>query len=124
MKKYYMSIILFILATAPFDATPAEFINPYDFNETEANKKAVIEYIKERVHHDYCDRIDMCDALTLRSMEDENLKAFKDLTKAQNKQILNRVIRDYCGRVDMCDYITINNMYQENLSASKDELTW
>jgi len=122
MKVEYIWSIALLLYSSSVCAT--QFVNPYSFIETEANKKAVIEYIKERVHDDYCRRIDMCDALTLRSMEEENLKAFKALTKVQNKKILDRVISDYCDRIDMCDYVTINSMYQENLSASESELKW
>ena len=123
MKKYSLSVLVSFFCIS-FSVSAAEFVNPYHFIENDVNKKAVIEYIKERVHDDYCKRIDMCDALTLRGMEEENLKAFIALTKAENKQILDRVIYDYCNQVDMCDYVTINGMYQENLSASEKELTW
>ena len=67
----------------------------------------------------------MCNNTTLRMMEKENLRAFKELTQAQDRSILNRVINDYCNSgVDMCNYTTLNMMYKENLKASQENLSW
>lgn len=60
---------------------------------------------------------------TLRIMEKEELKCFKELTKAKNRKLLDRVIRTYC-EIGMCNYSTILMMYKEELKASSEELEW
>lgn len=130
ISKYYPKIYLIILIlslliiSGPISA--ASFIHPYGFKETPENKAAVINYIKEKVKDQYCNSgIDMCDSITLRMMEKQNLNAFKKLTKAPNKEILDRVIKDYCNSgLDMCDYITIKMMYDQNQKAANEELEW
>ncbi|RVU86457.1 hypothetical protein EOL70_03140 [Leucothrix sargassi] len=104
----------------------AGFINPMDFDGSDAQKKEVVAYIKARVKKDYCDSgIDMCQEVILRMMEQENLKAFKSAAKSKNRKIMDRVIKDYCDSgIDMCNYTTIFMMYQENLKAADTELTW
>ncbi len=123
MKKYLILSILLGISTL---ANASNFVHPMDFNGSEREKAQVIDYIKDRVRHDYCDSgIDMCNNTTLRMMEKENLKAFKELTQAQDRSILNRVINDYCNSgVNMCNYTTLNMMYNENLKASQENLSW
>ncbi len=106
--------------------TFAKFINPMEFDGSEDQKSEVIEYIKERVHKDYCDsQLDMCQDTVLRMMERENLDAFKQATQAKDKRIMDQVINDYCdSALDMCNYSTINMMYIENLKSSKESLEW
>ncbi len=118
-------IILTAVCCFPI-VTFAKFINPMDFDGSDAQKQEVIEYIKARVHKDYCEgELDMCDDTTLRMMERENLDAFKQASQAKDKKIMDRVIKDYChSSLDMCDYTTINMMYNENLKASKEQLQW
>ena len=97
-----------------------------DFNGSETQKNEVIQYIKARVRSDYCDgELDMCQNTTLRMMEKENLKAFKNATQATDRKTMNRVIKDYCNSgLDMCNYTTIYMMYKENVSAGEDDLDW
>jgi hypothetical protein len=97
-----------------------------DFDGSELQKEVVIKIIKDRVKKDYCESgLDMCQATTLRMMEQENLKSFKKSTKAKNRPIMDRVITDYCSSaLDMCNYSTIWMMYQENLKASQRSLSW
>jgi hypothetical protein len=103
----------------------AGFVHPMDFNGTNAQKNEVINYVKARVKHDYCDSgLDMCQNTTLRMMENENLKAFKAATKATNRSVMDRVIQDYCGDVDMCSYTNILMMYNENMKAGSTSLSW
>ncbi len=104
----------------------ADFVHPLDFDGSEAQKQEVISYIKDRVKADYCDgKLDMCQPTILRMMENENLEAFKKLTKASDRKILDRVIKDYCKRgLDMCTYSVISMMYEENAKANKQELSW
>lgn len=118
-------ILLTALCCFPV-VTFAKFINPMEFDGSEAQKSEVIEYIKERVHKDYCEsQLDMCQDTTLRMMERENLDSFKEATQAKDKKIMNKVIKDYCrSGLDMCNYVTINMMYKENLKASKESLEW
>ena len=54
----------------------------------------------------------MDDATTLRMMEKENLKSFKELTKVYDTNLLKKVIEKY-GEIDMCDYSTILMIYKE-----------
>ncbi|WON77839.1 hypothetical protein [Serratia sp. UGAL515B_01] len=113
---------LFLLAFS----VSAKFINPMDFDGSEAQKNEVIEYIKSTVKRDYCnDTVDMCQDTMLRMMEDENLNAFKLATKATNRKVMDRVIKDYCSsEVNMCNYAMINMMYDENIKASNNSLKW
>ncbi|XXN62765.1 hypothetical protein ACRQ84_12320 [Enterobacter ludwigii] len=107
-------------------AAQAGFIHPMKFDGSEAQKQEVINFIQARVKADYCDgQLDMCQPTTLRMMEQQNLSAFKKLTKAQDRKVLDRVIKDYCdGSLDMCNYTIIEMMYQQNLKASGEQLTW
>lgn len=58
-------------------------------------------------------------------MESQNLDAFKEATKAQNREVMDRVIKDYCNSgIDMCNYSNILMMYQQNEYAGKKELSW
>ena len=60
---------------------------------------------------------------TLRMMEKEELKCFKELTKVKNRKLLDRVINTYC-KLGMCNYNTILMMYKEESKASTEELEW
>lgn len=119
-KSAMVGIMLF-----PISAM-AGFIHPMDFDGSEAQKQQVIQYIKDRVKHDYCDgQLDMCQATTLRMMEQQNLDSFKKASQAKERAIMDRAIKDYChGGIDMCSYDTIWMMYQENLKASNEDLSW
>lgn len=98
------------------------FISPIDFVPTESNKEAVIEYIKKQVLDEYS-AIGMDDPITLRMMENENLKSFKELTAATNIKLLTQVIETYC-EIGMCNYSIILMMYNEELKASQQTLEW
>lgn len=104
----------------------AGFIHPLEFDGSEAQKQEVISFIQSTVRADYCDgQLDMCQPTTLRMMEQQNLNAFKKLTKADDREVMDRVIKDYCeGGIDMCNYTTIEMMYQQNVKADKQKLTW
>jgi len=117
--------IVSIFVAAPAIAT-AGFIHPMDFDGSEAQKQQVIQYIKERVKHDYCEsQLDMCQPSMLRMMEDQNLSSFKKATQANDRKIMDLVINDYCNSgIDMCNYDNLLMMYNENLKASKKELSW
>ena len=104
----------------------AEFVHPMDFNGSQTQQQEVIRYIEERVRHDYCDSgLDMCQNTTLRMMEQENLRAFKEATRATNRTVMDRVIHDYCNSgLDMCNYTTILMMYNQNIKAGSTSLQW
>ena len=121
MKKF---MFLFVLVFVGFNAM-AKMIHPMDFDGSETQKAAVIQFIKESVHHDYCEKIDMCTEQVLRMMEQENLNSFKAATQATDRKIMDRVIKDYCqSGIDMCNYQIIWMMYQENEKASQQQLSW
>ena len=93
-----MKALLFIVSLVCPICAFAGFIHPMDFDGSEAQKKEVVEYIKARVKQEYCDgSLDMCQNVTLRMVEDENLRAFKKATKATNREVMDKVISDYCG---------------------------
>lgn len=118
------SSLLIVLLAVPFSAS-ASFVHPMDFDGSEAQKEQVIQFIKETVKKDYCGKVDMCNATTLRMMEKQNLDAFKQATQAKDRAVMDRVIKDYCnGAVDMCNYSTIKMMYDQNELASKQDLSW
>ena len=125
MEDTMKNLLLLAFLSFSFNAF-ADFIHPMDFDSSEAQKNRVIQIIKNRVKKDYCEgAIDMCQSTTLRMMEKQNLAAFKQASKAKNRNIMDRVIKDYClGSVDMCNYTTIIMMYKQNLQASQKELNW
>ncbi|AGN34147.1 hypothetical protein VPPG_00022 [Vibrio phage VD1] len=124
MEASMKKLVGITLALFSFSAA-ADFVHPMDFDGSDAQKAEVIQFIKDTVRHDYCEKIDMCNDSTLRMMEQENLNAFKKATKATDRKIMDRVIQDYCnGMVDMCSYANIMMMYEENAKASKQELSW
>jgi hypothetical protein len=97
-----------------------------DFDNSQLQRDQVIAYIKARVRHDYCNSgLDMCQNVILNMMEEKNLKAFKEATKATNRNIMDRVIKDYCNSgLDMCNYTTILMMYKKNVQAGGKSLSW
>ena len=121
MKRF----IFAMLGCVSFTASAA-FVNPLDFDGSEAQKKEVVEYIKAKTHKDYCESgLDMCQPTTLRMMEKQNLDAFKQATQLKDRAIMDRVIKDYCqSGLDMCTYQNILMMYKQNEAASKQELSW
>ncbi|WP_153446886.1 hypothetical protein [Vibrio algicola] len=124
MKKTLLALTL-LFSTSTFAA--AQFINPMDFDGSQTQKDQVVEYIKDRVHKDYCEGpIDMCQESMLRMMEKKNLADFKAATKVTDRKIMDKVIKDYCGNsmLDMCTYTNILMMYKQNEKASKQSLEW
>jgi hypothetical protein len=116
----------FILFTAALIssalAQAQSFVTPIGFVDNDENRKSVIEFIKKQVSDDYT-KIGMGDPSTLRMMEEENLKAFKELIKATNVSLLQKVIKTYCD-IGMCNYTTILMMYKQEDKASKKSLEW
>lgn len=124
MKKLLLALT-FLFSSTTFAA--GKFINPMDFDGSQAQKDQVVEFIKARVHKDYCEGpVDMCQESMLRMMEKKNLDDFKAATKATDRKIMDKVIKDYCenSMVDMCSYTNIWMMYQQNEKASKQSLEW
>ena len=107
------------LASLSFGQT---FVSPIGFVDNEANRAKVVRFIEHQVYTDYT-AIGMNDPMTLRMMEDENMKAFKNLIRATNTTLLRQVIDTYCG-IGMCNYSTIWMMYQEQSKASNNTLKW
>jgi hypothetical protein len=99
-----------------------ELINPGTFTGTEESKQAVLLQIKNSVEKTYS-AIGMGEATTLRMMEKEELKAFKSLTSAKDKNLLDKTIEKYCA-INMCSYTVIRMMYEEEEIAGKQELEW
>ncbi len=119
MKKLFLAIGIMLLTSNLFAQS---FVSPIGFTSTEINKNKVISFIKKQVKDDYS-AIGMDDPSTLRMMEQENLKAFKELTKVTNIPLVKNVIKTYC-EIGMCNYSTILMMYNEQNKASKKTLEW
>lgn len=120
LRLLFISII-FVCINSNF-IQAADFVHPLDFGGIDTEKEIVVKYIKENVKKTYGE-IGMDDPVTLRMMENEELKSFKQLTKVDNRSILDMVIKTYCG-LDMCNYNTIYMMYNEQLKASQKTLEW
>ncbi|KAF0236682.1 MAG: hypothetical protein FD181_2586 [Prolixibacteraceae bacterium] len=119
MKKLLFALSILLISS---NLLAQSFVSPIDFVENDINKGKVISFIKKQVKDDYT-AIGMGDPSTLRMMEEENLKAFKELTKVSNKVLLKSVIKTYC-EIGMCNYSTILMMYKEQEKASKQTLEW
>lgn len=117
MKKIITLVLSLTITTFAYN-----FVNPINYNDSPQAREYVVNYIKEHTQKQYAE-IGMDDPLTLRMMESENLKAFKELIQVENKQLLERVIKDYCA-IGMCDYNTLKMMYNEQLKASSKQLKW
>lgn len=119
-----MRIFLYIIIIGLISpvSMAGELTHPLDFKGTKKEKDYVVSYIKDNVKETYT-KIGMGDPSTLRMMEKEELKAFKSLTKVNNRTLLDSVIRQYCN-IGMCNYSTIMMMYNEQNSASKKSLEW
>lgn len=120
MKRFFL--VLMLLIPSFIFAQSSGFIHPLDFKDTETDRAKVIEYIKSNVKKTYS-AIGMDNPSTLRMMEKEELKCFKELTKVKNRKLLDRVINTYC-ELGMCNYNTILMMYKEESKASAEELEW
>lgn len=119
MKELLSVLVVFILT---FNLFAQSFVSPIGFDSSEENKQKVVSFIKKQVKEDYAE-IGMDDPMTLRMMEEENLKAFKELIKVTNTLLLKKVINTYC-KIGMCNYSTILMMYNEQNIASNKTLEW
>tara|TARA_B110000008_G_C16585878_1_gene410334 strand:- start:104 stop:466 length:363 start_codon:yes stop_codon:yes gene_type:complete len=120
MKNKTLTIVVLLIIS--FASWGADMVSPINFNPTPSNKNKVISFIKENVKETYS-QIGMDSESMLRMMEDEELKCFKELTKAQDINLLKRVKSEYCS-IGMCTYSTILMMYNEEVNASKKNLEW
>ena len=123
-KRPILTLLAIMLMFSVLTSTSfaSGFIHPLDFSGTEPDKSAVISYIQSNVKATYS-KIGMGDPSTLRMMENEELKAFKQLTRVTNRALLDDVIQKYCA-IGMCNYTTILMMYNEQLKASGEKLKW
>ena len=120
------SILLALCFVPTLALAKADFVNPLDFDGSDAQKEQVVQYITEHVRKMYCEgAIDMCQDATLRMMERQELSAFKEATQATDKKIMKQVIKTYCdGAIDMCSYSIVAMTYRQNLKASQQKLEW
>lgn len=115
-------LLIICLLFAPLLSWGVDMISPINFNPTPANKNKVISFIKYNVKETYSE-IGMDSESMLRMMEEEELRCFKELTRAQDINLLKRVKRQYCS-IGMCTYSTILMMYNEEVKASSKNLEW
>lgn len=119
--RRFLAVALFVPTMAIATTLP---FHPMDFDDSEAQKAQVIEFITKITKSQYCTNLNMCQDVTLRRMERANLEAFKTLTEAKNRKIFDQVIDAYCTRLNSCNFITLERMYRHNLEASQQKLTW
>ena len=118
MKKY-ISIYIFFSFTNLFSQT---FVSPINFVENETNKNRLVSSIEKNVKETYTS-IGMGQPSTLRMMEKEELRCFKELLKVKNKSLLRNVIKTYCD-IGMCNYSTFLMMYNEEEKSTIQKLEW
>ena len=121
--KYFGLILAMIFSVNAF---ASDFVHPLDFDGSEKQKQKVIKHIETSVKELFCDPDPAnCQAVTLRMMEKQNLKAFKSLTQVKDRKILDSVIELYCDPLyDSCHYTTLWMMYRQNEKASRESLSW
>ena len=117
-----MKKILILICMSIVFLNANNFIHPLDFKGSKVEKQKVMNFIVNGVKETYS-QIGMGDPSTLRMMEKQELSAFKQLTKVQNRQLLDSVITQYCN-IGMCNYNTIQMMYNQQNKASKEKLNW
>ena len=113
---------LFILCFLQLNLYGQSFVSPINFIKNETNQNKVIRFIEHNVHKTYTS-IGMGDPMTLRMMEKEELRCFKELTNVKNTILLRSVIDQYCN-IGMCNYNTILMMYREQDRSTKESLSW
>ena len=118
-KKLFILILCFLFSSVSWGES---FISPIGFQNTDENRRKVISFIVTNVKETYS-AVGIDDPATLRMMEKEELRCFKELTKVKDESFLRRIIRDYCA-IGMCNYNTILMMYNEQKRASNSELEW
>lgn len=108
MKKTILFLILLYSALVQ-----AEFIHPMDYDGSQEQKKAVKQFIKQQVQHDYCQELNICNASALRKMEKKNFRAFMKATHATDRKVMDEAI-DHCMHyMDMCEYSIIELKYSD-----------
>ena len=120
-------IKIWVVAAAVFmvmagGALAQKMVHPLDFKGSDAEKEAVIAYIKYDVKKRYS-AIGMDNPSTLRMMENKELDAFKNLANVADRGLLNAVIDRYCD-IGMCNYSTFLMMYEKEEDAAKKSLKW
>tara|TARA_R110002096_G_scaffold409871_1_gene609347 strand:+ start:548 stop:904 length:357 start_codon:yes stop_codon:yes gene_type:complete len=118
MKK----VFLLTLCILSLNLYGQSFVSPIKFIQNETNQNKVIRFIEQNVYKTYTN-IGMGDPMTLRMMEKEELKCFKELTTIKNTSLLKRVINQYCN-IGMCNYNTILMMYREQDKSNQESLSW
>ena len=118
MKKI-LYVVIFLFSANLYSQS---FVSPINFVSNDINQKKVISFIEKNVYNTYTS-IGMGDPSTLRMMEKEELRCFKELTKVSNINLLKNVIKTYC-EIGMCNYNTILMMYKEQEKSSNESLSW
>ena len=109
-----LPMLLFLIL--PLPGFSVDLIHPHDFLETEKEKADLIAFIRKFVEKKLS-AIGMNDEATRNASERFELRAFYQLTKVENRELLDFAIEDSCG-LDMCNYTSIKMVYDEQLEAS------
>lgn len=111
------SILLSIIFCASISfAQSGSFVHPLKYKAKD--KQKVTEFIKASVKETYS-KAGAVDAGTLKKLEKSEMDAFKELTKAKNREILDKVIETYCAS-GTCLYSSLLLMYNEQLKGPSE----
>lgn len=112
MKNLILMMTLFLSFAF---SQPADFVNPLNYDHSEQQKAKVIQYIKEGNLHKYCDDEEACHPSVLQLAQSDNVTAFLELSKIQNKEYLNKLIEENCNsEFFKCSYEDLLKVYEEN----------
>lgn len=98
------------------------FVHPLEFKDTAEERENVIAYIEMTVKESL-DFLGIKSVSMQRDMEKAELRDFKALTKAENREILDNVI-DQLSFIGINTYSMIRASYEQELLSLDDELTW
>lgn len=84
-------IVSFAVLASNAMGRPEGFVHPSNFGDTPSERESAIAFIKSNVQKTYSE-IGLDDPMTLRMMENEELRAFKALRTVADKTLLDEVI--------------------------------
>lgn len=112
MKPLLIFVALFLSLVS---AEPYGFINPLDYDHSDAQRNALIAYIQQDVQRLYCgSEMRACHPMILQIAQMENLEAFQTLAHAKDKKILSCLVKTYCDNsAENCNYSDLKTLYEE-----------
>lgn len=99
----------------------ADFVHPMEYDHSFKQKRVLMEYIEERTRYEHCVKSkENCRNTHLRMKLSQNLRAFDEATKANNRDLMDQAIAHSCSQqVDECNYPAILKHYKNALNNTK-----